>query len=155
MARIRIQEPIHLVLSQMPNHLNPNAAETAALLGRGRSDRGLAGRRSKHEWTTTHRRYAFHTSSTYDATPPYHRTTLRLLRAKASHACSGNQRGRNNGPHDVQNQDERTHAYRSSVAPSHLRAHMLFRSYKMLSTCSDRRGVRQQPITLLARGIAS
>ena len=84
MARIRIQEPIHLVLSQMPNHLNPNAAETAALLGRGRSDRGLAGRRSKHEWTTTRKRYAFHTSSTCDANPPYHRTTLQILWAKVS-----------------------------------------------------------------------
>ena len=141
MARIRIQEPIHLVLSQIPNHLNPKAAETAALLGRGRSDRGLAGRRSKHEWTTTHRRYAFHTSSTCEATPPYHRTTLQIIWAKVSHTCSGNQRGRNNGPHDVQNQDERTYAYCSTVAPSVLRAYMLFQSYNMPSTCSDRRGV--------------
>jgi len=118
MARNRIQEPIRLVLRQMPNHLNPEAAETAVLLGKGRSDSRLAGRRSKHEWTTTHRRYAFHTSSTCEATPPYHRTTLQIIWAKVSHTCSGNQRGRNNGPHDVQNQDERTHAYRSSVAPS-------------------------------------
>jgi len=38
MARIRIQEQIHLVLNQMPNHLNPEAAETAVLLGKSRND---------------------------------------------------------------------------------------------------------------------
>jgi len=29
---------MHLVLGQMQNHLNPEAAETAVMLGKGRSD---------------------------------------------------------------------------------------------------------------------
>ena len=84
------------------------AAATADLQDNAAS---MNGRRS-------HRRHAFPMPLTCEATTPHSRTNLQLVWAIVAHTCSDNQRGRNNNLHDVQSQEERTHAYRSSVAVS-------------------------------------
>ena len=73
-----------------------------------------AGMNERHR----HWRHAFHTPSTCEATPPHSCTNLQLTWAIVALFCSANQRGWNGGQHDVQDQGERTRAYRSSVAPS-------------------------------------